>query len=118
MVSFLRPICDPVHGDYANSNANEGQGRTRWADQMTDNISRMYARPHRDDRVAQTRKLNAVSDEVVHQLMAAFRRFDADPDAYVAILRGHGRALCSDADVHQRQLRSREVFERLGGAQG
>ncbi len=63
-------------------------------------------------------KLNAVSDEVVHQLMAAFRRFDADPEAFVAILCGRGRAFCSGADVHQRQLRSREEFERLGGPQG
>ena len=63
-------------------------------------------------------KLNAVSDEVVRQLMAAFRTFDADPDAQVAILCGRGRAFCSGADVHQRQLRSREEFERLGGPQG
>lgn len=63
-------------------------------------------------------KLNAVSDEVVRQLMAAFRRFDADPEAHVAILCGRGRAFCSGADVHQRQLRSREEFERLGGPQG
>jgi enoyl-CoA hydratase/carnithine racemase len=63
-------------------------------------------------------KLNAVSDEVVRQLMTAMRKFDADPDAYVAILCGRGRAFCSGADVHQRQLRSREEFERLGGPQG
>lgn len=63
-------------------------------------------------------KLNAVSDQVVHQLMAAFRRFDADPDAHVAVLCGRGRAFCSGADVHQRQLRSREEFQRLGGPQG
>lgn len=63
-------------------------------------------------------KLNAVSDEVVRQLIDAFRRFDADPDAWVAILCGRGRAFCSGADVHQRQLRSREEFERLGGPQG
>src|SRR6201746_1817706 len=63
-------------------------------------------------------KLNAVSDEVVLQLMAAFRRFDLDKDAHVAILCGRGRAFCSGADVHQRQLRSREEFERLGGPQG
>src|ERR1700761_434856 len=63
-------------------------------------------------------KLNAVSDEVVRQLMSAFRKFDADPDAHVAILCGRGRAFCSGADVHQRQLRSREEFERLGGPQG
>ena len=63
-------------------------------------------------------KLNAVSDEVVRQLMAAMRKFDLDPDAHVAILCGRGRAFCSGADVHQRQLRSREEFERLGGPQG
>ena len=58
-------------------------------------------------------KLNAVSDEVVRQLIAAMRRFDADPTAHVAILCGRGRAFCSGADVLQRQLRSREEFERL-----
>ena len=63
-------------------------------------------------------KLNAVSDEVVRQLMAAFRRLDSDTDAYVAILCGRGRAFCSGADVHQRQPRPREEFERLGGPQG
>lgn len=63
-------------------------------------------------------KLNAVSDEVARQLIAAMRRFDADPEAHVAILCGRGRAFCSGADVMQRQLRSREEFERLGGPQG
>src|ERR1700761_4654903 len=63
-------------------------------------------------------KLNAVSDEVVRKLMTAFRTFDLDPEAQVAILCGRGRAFCSGADVHQRQLRSREEFERLGGPQG
>ena len=57
-------------------------------------------------------KLNAVSDEMVRQLMEAFRRFDADPDAYVAIFCGRGRAFCSGADVHQRQLRTREELEQ------
>jgi enoyl-CoA hydratase/carnithine racemase len=63
-------------------------------------------------------KLNAVNDEMVRQLIAAMRRFDADPDAHVAIICGRGRAFSSGADVHQRQLRSREEFERLGGPQG
>lgn len=63
-------------------------------------------------------KLNAVSDEVVRHLIEAFRRFDADKEAYVAILCGRGRAFCSGADVHQRQLRTREELERLGGPQG
>src|SRR5262249_51627564 len=63
-------------------------------------------------------KLNAFNDELVVALNDALRRFDADPDAYVAILCGNGRAFSSGADVHQRQLRSREEFQRLGGPQG
>ena len=63
-------------------------------------------------------KLNAVSDEVVRQLADAFRRFDLDPEAEVALLNGKGRAFCSGADVRQRQLRSRDEFEKLGGPQG
>ena len=63
-------------------------------------------------------KLNAVSDEVVAQLADALRRFDLDPEADVAILTGRGRAFSSGADVRQRQLRSRDEFERLGGPQG
>jgi len=63
-------------------------------------------------------KLNAVSDQVVAQLAEALRRFDLDPEAEVAILNGRGRAFSSGADVRQRQLRSRDEFERLGGPQG
>ena len=63
-------------------------------------------------------KLNAVSDEVVAQLADALRRFDLDEDADVAILNGKGRAFSSGADVRQRQLRSRDEFEKLGGPQG
>ena len=63
-------------------------------------------------------KLNAFSDELVVALNDALRRFDADPDAFVAILCGNGRAFSSGADVQQRQLRSREEFQRLGGPQG
>ena len=63
-------------------------------------------------------KLNAVSDEVVRQLDEALHRFDLDPEADVAIINGKGRAFCSGADVRQRQLRSREEFQKLGGPQG
>jgi enoyl-CoA hydratase/carnithine racemase len=75
------------------------------------------------DRVAtislnRPEKLNAVSDEVVAQLADALRRFDLDPEAEVAILTGKGRAFSSGADVHQRQLRSREEFQKHGGPQG
>ena len=63
-------------------------------------------------------KLNAFNDELVMALQDALRRFDADPEAQVAIIHGQGRAFSSGADVQQRQLRRREEFERLGGPQG
>ena len=62
-------------------------------------------------------KLNAFDDNQVRRLAEAFRRFDIDPAADVAILCGRGRAFSSGADVQQRQLRAREEFERLGGPQ-
>lgn len=62
-------------------------------------------------------KLNAVNDDMVRQIAAALRRFDTDHEARIAILCGRGRAFSSGADVRQRQLRSREEFERYGGAQ-
>ncbi|MBT6275150.1 MAG: enoyl-CoA hydratase/isomerase family protein [Chromatiales bacterium] len=63
-------------------------------------------------------KLNAFSDELVVALRDRMRQFDADSDAQIAILHGSGRAFSTGADVNQRQLRSREEFERLGGPQG
>jgi len=62
-------------------------------------------------------KLNAFDDNQVRRLAEVLRRFDTDPTADVAILCGRGRAFSSGADVQQRQLRSREEFERLGGPQ-
>jgi enoyl-CoA hydratase/carnithine racemase len=63
-------------------------------------------------------KLNAFSDDLVHHLAEALRRFDLDPEAEVAIICGAGRAFSSGADVHQRQLRRREEFLQHGGPQG
>ncbi|MBS0222808.1 MAG: enoyl-CoA hydratase/isomerase family protein [Proteobacteria bacterium] len=63
-------------------------------------------------------KLNAFSDELVGLLGEALHRFDMDDEAEIAILHGSGRAFSSGADVHQRQLRSREEFLKLGGPQG
>jgi enoyl-CoA hydratase/carnithine racemase len=63
-------------------------------------------------------KLNAISDDVALSLRHALEQFDDDPDAYVGILYGLGRAFCSGADVKQRQLRSDEEMRRLGGPQG
>src|SRR5207237_9503947 len=48
----------------------------------------------------------------------AVRSSDVGPEADDAILNGKGRAFSSGADVRQRQLRSRDEFERLGGPQG
>src|SRR5499427_10872560 len=58
-------------------------------------------------------KLNAFSDELVVALDRMLRRFDADPQAFTAIIHGAGRAFSTGADVHQRQLRKREEFELL-----
>lgn len=69
-------------------------------------------------RLNRPEKLNAFTDELVMALDEALHRFDVDPDANVAIIVGNGRAFSSGADVHQRQLRSREEFERLGGPSG
>src|SRR5262249_46513634 len=63
-------------------------------------------------------KLNAFSDERAGILSAALHRSDTDDEAQIAILCGNGRAFSSGADVHQRQLRSREEFLKLGGPQG
>lgn len=63
-------------------------------------------------------KLNAFNDELVGLLAEALHRFDMDDEAEIAILHGSGRAFSSGADVHQRQLRSREEFLKLGGPQG
>ncbi|MBO0735146.1 MAG: enoyl-CoA hydratase/isomerase family protein [Alphaproteobacteria bacterium] len=63
-------------------------------------------------------RLNAFSDDLVRHLADALRRFDLDPQAQVAIISGNGRAFSSGADVHQRQMRTREEFEQHGGPQG
>lgn len=63
-------------------------------------------------------KLNAFTDDMVRQLNDALRRFDGDPDALIAVISGAGRAFSSGADVGQRQNRSVEEFELLGGPEG
>jgi enoyl-CoA hydratase/carnithine racemase len=62
-------------------------------------------------------KLNAFDDEQVVRLREVLRRVDADDAAHVALVTGAGRAFSSGADVHQRQLRTREELERYGGPQ-
>jgi len=63
-------------------------------------------------------KLNAFNDAMVMRLAAVLHEFDIDETADVAVLRGNGRAFCSGADVHQRQLRSDEDLKKHGGSQG
>ena len=63
-------------------------------------------------------KLNAANDQLVEDVNDALFEFDADPDLHVAIISGAGRAFCSGADVRQRQLRTREELQRLGGPAG
>jgi len=62
--------------------------------------------------------LNAVDDTMHQELVDAFRQFDEDEEAWVAILSGKGRCFSSGADVKQRQLRPREELVRLGGPAG
>lgn len=62
--------------------------------------------------------LNAFSDESILTLRDCLRRFDRDDDAWVAILRGEGRAFSSGADVRRRQLRSAEEMKAQGGPSG
>lgn len=63
-------------------------------------------------------KLNAFTDDMVVALSDALHRFDTDPEAWVAIVHGAGSAFSSGADVHTRQLRSKDEFLKLGGPQG
>src|SRR5579863_7932668 len=42
---------------------------------------------------------NAVDGPTAAQLAAAFRAFDADPEAAVAVLYGEGGTFCSGADL-------------------
>ncbi|MFT5444939.1 MAG: enoyl-CoA hydratase/carnithine racemase [Gammaproteobacteria bacterium] len=68
-------------------------------------------------RLNRPKKLNAFNDELVTALMEGLQRFDQEGDAHLAIICGNGRAFSSGADVHQRQLRPREEFEKFGGPQ-
>lgn len=62
--------------------------------------------------------LNAVNDKLGEEVNEAYREFDTDSEAWVAILSGAGRAFCSGADVRQRQLRPRQELEKMGSPAG
>jgi enoyl-CoA hydratase/carnithine racemase len=44
-------------------------------------------------------KLNAISDELHHQLLDAFHRADADPATSVVLLQANGRSFCAGYDI-------------------
>jgi E-phenylitaconyl-CoA hydratase len=57
-----------------------------------------------DDHIAviqlnRPERLNAMSPEMGEELIEAFRRFNADDDAWVGILTGSGRAFCAGRDM-------------------
>ena len=56
--------------------------------------------------------LNALNDELMQELLAAFRAFDADPDVGCAILTGEGRAFAAGGDIAEMAGRSASVFSR------
>ena len=60
------------------------------------------------------RSLNAVNRAVREGIIDAFTRFEADPQARVAILTGEGRAFCAGADLKEMV----DTGKRAPGAQG
>ena len=62
-------------------------------------------------------KRNAFNAELVKELRAALLRFEADDEAFVAVLTGSGPCFSSGADVGERQIRTVAEFDRLGGPQ-
>ena len=80
-----------------------------------------FVRYRVEDRIAtitldRPDKLNAITDQVIREVRLAFQHFDLDPDAFVGILHGEGRAFTSGADVRQRQMRSAEEMQAFGPA--
>jgi enoyl-CoA hydratase/carnithine racemase len=62
---------------------------------------------HREGRITyitlnRPHVLNAVSKDLELELTRAFRKFDVEAEAWVAILHGAGRAFCAGADVKER----------------
>src|SRR5204862_452408 len=47
-------------------------------------------------------KLNAISPELMHQLLDAFARADAEPATSVVLLRAEGRSFCAGYDIGAR----------------
>jgi enoyl-CoA hydratase len=80
--------CDPGAGD--------DRGRT----EMTDQAVRVErSGPVTTVFLHRPARRNAVDGPTAAELAAAFRAFDADPDAAVAVLHGEGGVFCSGADL-------------------
>src|SRR6266540_3488482 len=63
-------------------------------------------------------KLNALSAQLSADLSDAWAEFDNDPDAYVAILSGNGRAFCSGNDLNNRLNPQGQRARRGSGSGG
>src|SRR2546423_11436505 len=63
---------------------------------------------HRPDR------LNAWTPTMLHELLEAFDRADADDEVRAVIVTGAGRAFCAGADLE----RGGDTFDRGGGGEG
>ena len=50
-------------------------------------------------------RLNALDHGIVADLAEAWRRYEADDDAWIAILTGAGRSFCSGRDIKDRRER-------------
>jgi len=48
-------------------------------------------------------KLNAISADLMHQLLDAFARADADPTTSVVLLRAQGRSFCAGYDISAKE---------------
>ena len=56
----------------------------------------LYEKDNKIARIILNRpeKLNAINDEIPHQLEGAVKKAESDPDIHVIILSGNGKAFC------------------------
>jgi enoyl-CoA hydratase/carnithine racemase len=61
-------------------------------------------------------RLNAITVELVQDLLAALTEADGDPSVRVVVLTGAGRAFCAGDDLHEYadQASSRETLSTAG----
>lgn len=63
-------------------------------------------------------RLNARSDALENDLREAWKRFEADDDAKVAIFSGKGKAFCAGMDLKERPNRKSSTGQRLRSCAG